>query len=125
MGGVWERDYVACAHAGKVAPPIPASALVIRGFIMSWRTFKFFESEVIKDPDNTNAFNALLKRPVSSVSVQFSRYVSGCIISELRDHVLHVWQGTDGGRRYPTITHIQCVAVTELDCVLHVVGVAS
>lgn len=32
---------------------------------MSWRTFKFFESEEIKDPENTNAFNSLLRRPVS------------------------------------------------------------
>lgn len=35
---------------------------------MSWRTFKFFESEDVKDPEDTNAFNSLLKRPVSSSS---------------------------------------------------------
>ena len=34
---------------------------------MSWRTFKFFESEELKDPENTNSFNLLLKRPVSCV----------------------------------------------------------
>ena len=31
---------------------------------MSWRIFKFFESEELKDPENTKSFNALLKRPV-------------------------------------------------------------
>jgi hypothetical protein len=35
---------------------------------MSWRTFKFFESEEIKDPDNTNVFNSLLKRPNCGVT---------------------------------------------------------
>jgi hypothetical protein len=33
---------------------------------MSWRTFKFFELEDIKDPDNTNTFNSLLRRPVQT-----------------------------------------------------------
>jgi hypothetical protein len=35
---------------------------------MSWRTFKFFELEDIKDPDNTNTFNSLLRRPNCGVT---------------------------------------------------------
>ncbi|CAI8032330.1 Vacuolar protein sorting-associated protein 11 homolog [Geodia barretti] len=30
---------------------------------MSWRIFKFFESEELKDPDSTNSFHSLLSRP--------------------------------------------------------------
>ena len=33
---------------------------------MSWRTFKFFEQEEMKDPDSSNSFKAVLKLPVSA-----------------------------------------------------------
>lgn len=61
------KTLCACAKGTNCATS-PAQQSTVIEIDMSWRTFKFFESEDVKDPENTNAFNLLLRRPVSSCS---------------------------------------------------------
>lgn len=76
---------------------------------MSWRTFKFFENEDVKDPEDTNAFNSLLKRPVSSSSNPMIFLIEAHCSLELWSDMLHVRQRTNGPRRYPSLTSTEAI----------------